>query len=1531
MSIKQTEVNRVDASGVGPEAYVLSPVALGNGDGPHHPSASFPLSVSTDEIRWPGRAVLLLSAYAFIGGLISCIGWVADVPRLTDWNNEGISIQPNTTIAVMAAGAAVSLLHFSYRRIAASLGVLVTLIGITSVFQIVTDINIGINELLMFGREWGRHGTISPGRMGTPGAVSWTLIGTALIFLSTSLAGFHGSAKRSWRKAAVTLSLIALTVSSLSIIGYLYNAEILFTLPRLTVIALQTATFIFALSLAMVMSVIDVGPMRLVVDTGTAGVVIRRTVPSVILICLILGFLRIAGETAGFYDRAFGTAARTLIEIGFLLGLLWWTAAAISRQSRHVEESDRTLRESEQRFARFMQNLPGLAWIKDQAGRYVFANESAERAFGKAGLELYGKTDVDVFPPETAAAFVENDRLALQSETGRQSVEVLKDQEGIIRHSIVNKFPIHVSGEIPMIGGIAIDITEQRQVQENQEFLFKIAERIRVGLDAEDLLAGISDEVGKYLNLHLCLFNEIDLENDVETVHRNYSRTGESVSGKHKISSYSPITSKEMMAGHTVINRNSEADPRTAELFEKIYSPNRELSYVAVPMMRGGKWVASLWCSDDKPRNWTDAEVALLENVGERTWAAIERIRAEHLLRETTLVVEKARDYAEAILRSSPVPLLVLKHDLTVAHANDAFYLKFKVEPSETEGRKVYELGNGQWDIPELRQLLEEMLPNYTWFEDFEVSHDFEDIGRRVMLLNARRMEVPGGEIERIVLVIEDMTESKLATEAALRLAAIVESSDDAIIGKNIDGIITSWNGGAERLFGYSAKEAVGHSITMLIPPDRLDEEPEILRRLRRGESVDHFETVRQRKDGTLLDISLTISPIRDANGQIVGASKVARDITDRKRTEDALREAEARSQLAQKAGNVGVWDWDFASAQTYWSDAMWELYGERPGSADPNKAFWAAKLHEEDRERVLAKIDSLLSSKGSEYDDEFRIVHKDGQIRWLEAIATVARDEDGTAMRMYGVNLDVTDKKVVAERIRASETQLRLITNAIPALVSYCDVTERYRFVNRRYSEWFGSPREQIIGQKIRDVAGARAYDVIKLYIDEVLRGESVSFDGWVDYKVAGRRFVHVSYVPDFGPAGEMRGFFALVSDLSELRKSEEQLKASLERTQLLTESFTDYAIISTDVEGKIESWNPGAATIFGYSENEVIGNSTDILFTPEDVDRQQPTKEMREARKVGRASSERWYVKKDGSRFFASVVMAPLYIGKDLTGYAMIAVDLTERKRNAEALQRAHDEMEMHVRERTRELAQANAALTDEIKVRKTAERERIQLLQRLVTTQEDERRRIARDLHDQLGQRMTALRLKIASLKDVAGGNSEVEPRVTRLQEIAEGLDSEISFLAWELRPRALSELGLIDATGTFVREWSRHYDIPAEFHVTQMANLHLHVDADIHLYRIAQEALNNVAKHAKAKHVSVLLECTDDVIVLIVEDDGKGFDAAALSKEKKGGKGLGLTGMRERSALIDGTLEVETSPGSGTTIYVKVPVKAPENIN
>lgn len=269
-------------------------------------------------------------------------------------------------------------------------------------------------------------------------------------------------------------------------------------------------------------------------------------------------------------------------------------------------------------------------------------------------------------------------------------------------------------------------------------------------------------------------------------------------------------------------------------------------------------------------------------------------------LKKTEREIVAARDYAETILRTTRDPLVVLHADLTVDSANEAFYKTFKLKPAETEGRSIYELSGRQWDGHRLRRLLEEVIPRDNYFDDFEIRHEILGLGPRTLLLNARRLENPEGGPERILLGIEDVTERKEAETARARLAAIVDSSDDAIIAIDLDGVIDSWNQAAERLYGYTAQEAVGQPITTLIPPERPGEEESILERLRLGERVERVETARRRKDGSAVDVSLTTSPVKNDRGEVIGASKIARDNTERKRAEEAIRAAYEQESAAR-------------------------------------------------------------------------------------------------------------------------------------------------------------------------------------------------------------------------------------------------------------------------------------------------------------------------------------------------------------------------------------------------------------------------------------------------------------------------------------------------------------------------------------------------------------------------------------------------------------------------------------------------------
>src|SRR5689334_8792978 len=216
----------------------------------------------------------------------------------------------------------------------------------------------------------------------------------------------------------------------------------------------------------------------------------------------------------------------------------------------------------------------------------------------------------------------------------------------------------------------------------------------------------------------------------------------------------------------------------------------------------------------------------------------------------------------------------------------------------------------------------------------------------------------------------EQLTNLQSPELAPYWLTALIDSADDAIISKTLEGIITSWNAGAQRIFGYTADEVIGKSVTILIPEDHVDEEPVILSRRRAGIRIEHYETVRVRKDGRLIDISLTVSPIKGPNGQIIGASKIARDITDQKQARRALDEALERLKLAFSAARLGDWSWDAKTDVVTLSDMAAHILGVSP-KAITTRPQMRELLSEEDREATNRVVEKALADH-TDYDIEY-------------------------------------------------------------------------------------------------------------------------------------------------------------------------------------------------------------------------------------------------------------------------------------------------------------------------------------------------------------------------------------------------------------------------------------------------------------------------------------------------------------------------------------------------------------------------------
>jgi PAS domain S-box-containing protein len=440
------------------------------------------------------------------------------------------------------------------------------------------------------------------------------------------------------------------------------------------------------------------------------------------------------------------------------------------------------------------------------------------------------------------------------------------------------------------------DITETERNHANLAFLATINDDL-LRLDTVDaILNTVCAKICEYLRLTIGCFVEINEAADTSHVTHEW-RLAEvpGLIGTYKLSDYlSADFQKILRAGECFIVRDTAADPRTDA--EK-YAELKIRSFICVPLIADGRWKFMFNIHDSKPRDWREDEIRLLRELTERIWTRLERVRADSLLRQNEALFA-------TLIEEAPVGVYVVNAQFRLQQINTRALPAFEnVEPKM--GRTLTEVMHIQWGKEagdELAAIFRHTLDTGEPYISPEYSNIRADLGvEKNYEWQLRRVTLPNGS-HGVVCYFNDITQQRREARASQQLAAIVESSADAIISKNLNSIITSWNYGAERLFGYSAAEAIGRPITILIPEDHLDEEPKILERVRRGERIEHCETIRRRKDGKLLEISLTVSPITNADGTVIGASKIARDITEQKQAERELERAHKEVVAASNA-----------------------------------------------------------------------------------------------------------------------------------------------------------------------------------------------------------------------------------------------------------------------------------------------------------------------------------------------------------------------------------------------------------------------------------------------------------------------------------------------------------------------------------------------------------------------------------------------------------------------------------------------------
>jgi PAS domain S-box-containing protein len=406
-----------------------------------------------------------------------------------------------------------------------------------------------------------------------------------------------------------------------------------------------------------------------------------------------------------------------------------------------------------------------------------------------------------------------------------------------------------------------------------------------------------------------------------------------------------------------------------------------------------------------------------------------------------------------------------------------------------------------------------------------------------------------------VLAMVEDITAKKTAEEARLRYATIVESSEDAIASGTLDGIIVSWNAGAQRMYGYTEAEAVGKPIAILVPPELRDEENNILETLKAGGHIEQFETVRVTKTGKRIDVSLSISPIKDSSGAIVGCCGIARDISERKRRELELRTSEERLRLAQQAAHIGTFEWNIRTGVNTWTPELEAIYGLPPGGFGGTQKAFENLVHPDELAGVIELVEGSLKS-GQSASGEWRVLWPDGSVHWIVGRWQVFMDASGEPSRIIGVNRDITDRKRAEEALlemnraleaqssllRSREELLKTFVKNVPAAVAMLDREMRYLQVSDRWCTDYLSGREQIVGRSHHEIfpdMPERWKDVHRRGLQgETLRADEDRWDGkdgphWARWEVR----------PWKTPEGTVGGILILSEDISRRKQIEEML----------------------------------------------------------------------------------------------------------------------------------------------------------------------------------------------------------------------------------------------------------------------------------------------------------------------------------------------------------------------------------------------------
>jgi PAS domain S-box-containing protein len=643
------------------------------------------------------------------------------------------------------------------------------------------------------------------------------------------------------------------------------------------------------------------------------------------------------------------------------------------------------------------------------------------------------------------------------------------------------------------------------------------------------------------------------------------------------------------------------------------------------------------------------------------------------------LAAEEARRYAENIVETIREPLLVLDADLKIVSANRNFYKTFKVAPGETLGTFLYDLGNKQWDIPKLRELLEEVLPEKEAFDGFKVEHHFESIGYKVMLLNARQIYRKDIGTKMILLAMEDITEHSrlegLLIDSEMMYRRLFETASDGIVLlEKREGKITHANPATEEMLGYTLEESIGNKLNDIGIMIDLGDFQTTMEDLNKNGMIKYDDVPVKTKSGQHIDTDIYLVD----RARLVQCN--IRDITERKLAKKALRESEEKYRwlIDNMADVITIMDMNLRF--TYVSPSIMRMRGY---TVEEATAQTLEQVMTPESLQIIAKVfeeEMQLEASGTADPGRSRILEleeyrKDGSIVLMENHLSFLRDETQKAVGIVSLTRDITDRKQAEEALRESENRYyKLFERMSSGVAIYEAVEDGADFMIRNFNtaaeRMENIRKEEVLGRRVTEVfPGVRDLGLLSVF-QRVWRSgdpESQDISFYQDNRISGWRENHVYKLP----SGEI---VAIYDDVTARKRAEESLQQAEENYRSIFENALE-GIYRTTPEGKFLMANQAMARILGYdSPAELIEDMTDIphrLYVHPD-DRTN-TIEFLERQGSVKDAELQWN-RKDGSTIWVYRTMRAI---RDKQGKILylegLVTDITDRKNSVDQLRKA------------------------------------------------------------------------------------------------------------------------------------------------------------------------------------------------------------------------------------------------------------------